>query len=260
MKSILLIDRSCNDSESLEKMLRRYGFYVEIAESASAARRLATEAEFDLILMEFLPFDIDQLPQSVEADQLGEKLGKATAFIRELRACRITSPVVVYTSLKGELFETASLDAGADDYIVKSNSGSVLLARIHAHLRRRDSELGTTADRRTAVGRYVIDRKNRILICDGRPAQLTPKELSLLECLASNPHRIVSAEEVLEYVWGEQQGRSQGALVALVKRLRQKMSKHGAEDPIQTVHGEGLKLSPIILNRTNHLLERSVVR
>jgi DNA-binding response OmpR family regulator len=260
MKSILLIDRSCNDSESLEKRLRRYGFYVEIAESTAVARQLATETEFDLILMEFLPFDMDQLSQGVEAGQLGEELGKATAFIREIRACRVANPVIVYTSLKGELFETAALDAGADDYIVKSNSGSVLLARLHAHLRRRDGELGITAGRRTAVGRYILDRKNRILICDGRPVQLTPKEILLLERLASNPYRIVSAEEVLEYVWGEEQGRSQGALVALVKRLRQKMSKHEAEDPIQTVHGEGLRLSSAILNRDNHLFERSVVR
>lgn len=251
MKSILLIDRSRNDSEHLEKMLRRYGFHVEIAESVITAQHLATGAEFDLILMEFLPFDVGQLSQGIEAAQLGEELGKATAFIRELRACRVASPVIVYTSLKGELYETAALDAGADDYIVKSNSGSVLLARLHAHLRRRHSELGTTADRdrRTAVGRYIIDRKTRILICDGRPVQLTPKEISLLERLASNPYRIVSTEQVLEYVWGDERGRSQGALVALVKRLRQKMGKYGAEDPIQTVHGEGLKLSRTILNR-----------
>jgi len=53
---------------------------------------------------------------------------------------------------------------------------------------------------------------------------------------------------------------SEGALVTLVKRLRQKMYKHGAEDPIQTVHGKGLKLSSTIFHRNENLLDQPLGR
>jgi len=65
---------------------------------------------------------------------------------------RITSPILVYTVLEGELYETSSLDAGADDYIVKKAPISILLSRLHAHLRRseRDLVLAAKAERRVA--------------------------------------------------------------------------------------------------------------
>src|SRR5580765_6766435 len=166
MKSILLIDRSHENAELVVEILKRYDFHVEIAENGIAAQRLTRESEFDLILMEFLSSPQGAQANGLGIEHLGEELGKSTALIRELRARRVTSPIIVYTSLKGELYETASLDAGADDYILKANHCSVLLARIHAHLRRRQRDLGIAAgeDRRTSVGRFVIDRQTRILL------------------------------------------------------------------------------------------------
>lgn len=249
MKSILLIDGCHTTATSLKEVLQRYGFHVEIAENRVAVRNLSQEAEFDLIVMEFNPFGSRLPVQSLGPEQLGEELGKGTALIRELRAWRVMSPILVYTSLRGELYETATLDAGADDYILKNDSCSVLLARLHAHLRRRQRDLGTATgeDRRTAVGRYVIDRQTRILLSGDRPVQLSPNEVALLERLAANPYRIVSITEILDCVWGEGIGRSQQALMALIKRLRRKMEKHGLPDPIETVRGQGLGLSAAIL-------------
>jgi DNA-binding response OmpR family regulator len=261
MKSILLIDGCHTTAISLKEVLHRYGFHVETAENSGAVRNLTREAEFDLIVMEFNPFGSRVPIQSLGAEQLGEELGKGTALIRELRAWRVTSPILVYTSLRGELYETATLDAGADDYILKSDSCSILLARLHAHLRRRQRDFGTATgeDRRTAVGRYVIDRKTRILLSGDRPVQLSTNEVALLESLAANPYRIVSITETLDSVWGDAVGRSQQALMALIKRLRRKMEKHGMPDLVETVRGQGLRLSAVILPKFGSCPEKPKV-
>ena len=62
---------------------------------------------------------------------------------------------------------SASLDAGADDYIIKKAPISILLSRLHAHLRRRERDLGLAAkaERRVAVGRFTLDRKARVSPC-----------------------------------------------------------------------------------------------
>lgn len=249
MKSVLIIETSRENVEQVENVLKRYGFHVEIAESGIAAEHLTRETEFDVILLEFFPFTPHHPNRRPTVEQLGEDLGRTTALIRALRARRVTSPIVVYTSLRGELYETAALDAGADDYVLKSVHCSVLLARLHAHLRRRQRELGVAAgeDRRTPVGRFVIDRQTRILLSEGSPVQLTCKEVSLLERLAANPYRVVPIREALDHVWGEAPGRSHDALEALIQRLRRKMEKHRLPNPIQTVRGQGVKLSSALL-------------
>jgi two-component system phosphate regulon response regulator PhoB len=93
----------------------------------------------------------------------------------------------------------------------------------------------------------VIDWKTRILLSGDRPIQLSTNEVALLERLAANPYRIVSIAEILDCVWGEGIGRSQQALMALIKRLRRKMERHELSDPVETIRGQGWKLSAAIL-------------
>lgn len=87
-----------------------------------------------------------------------------------------------------ELYETASLDAGAD-YIVKKAPVSMLLSRLHAHLRRRERDLGMAAkaERRVAIGRFTLDRKAKVLLAGGKPIKLSQHEMQLLEMLCLEP-------------------------------------------------------------------------
>jgi len=150
--------------------------------------------------------------------------------------------------LEGELYETASLDAGADDYIVKKAPVSMLLSRLHAHLRRRERDLGLAAraERRVAIGRFMLDRKAKILLADEKPIKLARREMQLIEQLASSPSRIFSSEEILDAVWGDHLRRSLPALSALLRRLRQKMAKHDLPDPVENVRGRGFRLLPSV--------------
>jgi DNA-binding response OmpR family regulator len=141
MKSILLIDSEIEVAMGLQRSLCRFGFHVEVAASHEKARLWVDKTEFDLILMEF---NLQASPLSGDpgASPPFSACGHGTALIREFRASRVMTPIVVYTVLEEDLYETAALDAGADDFVVKGPSISVFLSRLHAHIRRRERDLG----------------------------------------------------------------------------------------------------------------------
>ena len=244
MNSILLIDNETVIATALQRTLRQFGFEAELADSGKAAHASLSKSKFDLILTEFdlspRPNDKPVLEPSKSA--IGQWSG--TGLIRELRATGVTSPILVHTVLEGELYETASLDAGADDYIVKRAPISILLSRLHAHLRRRERDLGLAvkAERRVAVGRFTLDRKARVLLADEKPITLARREMKLLEKLASSPSRVFSPDEILDEVWGNHLRRSLPALSGLLRRLRQKMAKNDLPDPVENVRGQGFRL------------------
>jgi DNA-binding response OmpR family regulator len=244
MNSILLIDSETFAATALQATLGQFGFEVELADSGKAAHAWLRRKHFDLILAEF---DLSPRPNGkavIEPLKTATGCWSGTGLIRELRAARVTTPILVHTVLEGELYETASLDAGADDYIVKKAPISMLLSRLHAHLRRRERDLGLTgkAERRVAVGRFTLDRKARVLLADEKSIILAHREMKLLEKLASSPSRVFSPNEILDEVWGDHIRRSLPALSGLLRRLRQKMVKSGLPDPVENVRGRGFRL------------------
>src|SRR5258708_19580458 len=136
MNSILLVDSETVVATALQATLNRFGFEVELAESGKAAHAWLTKAQFDLIVVDF---DLSPRPNGeavLEPSKSATGCWSGTGLIRELRAARIRSPLLVYTVLEGELYESPSLDAGPDDYIVNKPPISILLSPLHAHLRR----------------------------------------------------------------------------------------------------------------------------
>jgi DNA-binding response OmpR family regulator len=248
MNSILLVDGEIVVATALQATLSRFGFEVELADSGKVAHECLKRKHFDLILVEF---DLSPRPNGktvLEPAKSATGCWSGTGLIRELRAARVPSPILVHTVLEGELYESASLDAGADDYIVKKAPISILLSRLHAHLRRRERDLGLAAkaERRVAIGRFTLDRNARVLLADEKPIKLTQREMQLLEQLASSPSRLFSSDEILDAVWGNHLRRSLPALSALLRRLRQKMAKNAIPDPIENVRGRGFRLLPAL--------------
>jgi DNA-binding response OmpR family regulator len=248
MNSILVIDSETIVATGLQETLNQFGFEVELAETGKIAHEWLRKKRFDLVMIEF---DLSPHPIGnavVEPSKSATGCWSGTGLIRELRAARVTAPILVHTMLEGELYETASLDAGADDFIVKKAPVSMLLSRLHAHLRRRERDLGLAAkaERRVAIGRFTLDRKARILLANQKPIRLAQREMQLLETLASSPSRVFSSDEILDAVWGDHIRRSVPALSALLRRLRQKMAKVDLPDPVENVRGRGFRLLPSV--------------
>ena len=143
-------------------------------------------------------------------------------------------PIIVLTARGAEADRVAALDAGADDYVVKPFGFAELLARMRAVLRR----AGTDAAPVT-YGRLRIDLTGRRVWVDQAPVALTGKEFDILACLAFEPGRVVSREEIFDRVWDEHWYGPRKVLDVHLAALRRKL---GAPELIATVYGRGFRL------------------
>lgn len=129
MNSILLVDDEPIICAELQRTLSALGLRVETAFTVEAARRLARKTQFDAILVEF----------NVKSEREGRpRSGNGVELVRQLRMSRFGIPILMYTAMEGELYEMASLDAGADEFIQKTCSSASLASRIRAHIRRHE--------------------------------------------------------------------------------------------------------------------------
>lgn len=153
---------------------------------------------------------------------------------RQLRA-RSAVPVLAVTARGAESERVEALDAGADDYIVKPFGFDELTARMRAVLRR--SGTGATVVR---YGRLRVDLAGRRVSVDGTPVPLTGKEFDILACLALEPGRAVSREEIFDRAWDEHWYGPRKVLDVHIAALRRKLG-----DPalIETVYGRGFRLA-----------------
>jgi len=114
------------------------------------------------------------------------------------------------------------LDAGADDYLVKPFSISVLLARLRAHLRRRPAEADSDLIR---VADLVVDVAARRCLLRDREIDLRPKEFELLLALARQPGAAVTREDLMAQVWDENWFGSTKTLDVTMAALRRRLAE-----------------------------------
>src|SRR6516165_11197257 len=123
MRSILLVDDEEITSAELQRTLQRFGFRVEVAHTIETASALTRETRFDLILLEF----------NLRSERGTHPItGKGLQLLSQLRRSHLTAPALVFTVMEGDLYETASLDGGADDFVLKTAPIPCLIARLRA--------------------------------------------------------------------------------------------------------------------------------
>jgi two-component system OmpR family response regulator len=132
MNSILLVDDQTVICAEFARTLEGLGFKVEVADTVESGLSCAEASRFDAILVEF------NLRSKRRAHP---RTGNGLQLVRQLRALEVTAPVLMFTAMVGEFYETASFDAGADDFILKTTSIPGLVSRFRAQIRRREQEL-----------------------------------------------------------------------------------------------------------------------
>lgn len=153
---------------------------------------------------------------------------------RRLRQ-RSAVPIIVVTARGAEADRVAALDAGADDYIVKPFGFAELLARMRAVLRRTGTDAGVVS-----YGPLRVDLSGRRVWVEQVSISLTGREFDILACLALEPGRAVSREEIFDRVWDEHWFGPRKVLDVHVAALRRKL---GARELIETVYGRGFRLA-----------------
>ena len=149
-------------------------------------------------------------------------------------------PVVVATARGEDRDVIATLDAGADDYIIKPFSMEQLEARVRAVLRRA-AKVRTRPT--VVVGGLMLDPKARLATLDDRPLQLSPKEFDLLLYLAENEGTVVSKRRLMAEVWRQPYGGSEKTIDVHLSWIRRKLGESAAESRyLETVYGVGVKL------------------
>ena len=138
MNSILLVDDETVICAEFARTLEGLGFEVKVAPTVESGLSCAEAARFGAILVEF----------NVRSERAPHpRTGNGLQLVRQLRASDVDTPVLMFTTMEGELYETTSLDAGADDFIRKTTSIPSLVSRVRAHIRRHQQGLGERTKR-----------------------------------------------------------------------------------------------------------------
>ncbi len=160
---------------------------------------------------------------------------------RELRS-HVSVPILLFTAQGDESFLLDAYRAGVDECMVKPVSPALFAARVNVWLRRSGVPRGLERGLRVRDLQLHEDRRT-VVAGQGQPVRLTRLEFRLLRVLMSNPGRVLSAEELIDRVWGYGGSGNAGMLKNLVYRLRHKIEPDPARPSyVQTEPGFGYRL------------------
>ncbi len=165
---------------------------------------------------------------------IGLSDGNGLDLLREIKRERPALPVILLTANDTDSDIVNGLEQGADDYITKPFSLSVLRARVNTQLRKAVSVLQKEQFR---SGRFLFDFAEMRFLMDGTPVELSKTEQKLLRLLVENQGITMSRDRLIDRIWTDgAEYVDENALSVTVKRLRDKLRAHGE---IKTVYGIG---------------------
>ncbi|MFE2145647.1 response regulator transcription factor [Streptomyces sp. NPDC059456] len=230
---LLVIEDDDTIGRHLDTGLRSHGYDTTWRRTGGDGLAAADAAPPDVVLLDLGLPDVDGIDVA-----------------RELRSRHPDVLLVILTARTDEIDVIAGLDAGADDYLVKPFTLSVLLARLRAHLRRLPAAAGH-GDRETMyqAGAFALDTRARRCLLGDVEVVLRPKEFDLLAVLARHIGAAVSREDLMAQVWDENWFGPTKTLDVTLASLRRRLAQAGAEarppvEPpgITTLRGYGYRL------------------
>ena len=147
-------------------------------------------------------------------------------------------PIILLTALSDEEDKLLGYELGADDYMTKPFTMSVLYAKLIALIKR--NERNVLSGDRMEAGGITLDLARQRVFAGRREVVLTPKEFALLRCLMQNKGLVLSREQLLIRCWGYDYEGESRAVDTHIKRLREKLGEHAA--CIKTVIKAGYRL------------------
>lgn len=218
---ILVVDDEVSLGDALKRGLVAEGFAVDLARDGLDGLRMARETSYDLIVLDIM------LP-----GMNGFKLTDT------LRKEEIWTPILMLTAKDGELDEAEALDTGADDFLKKPFSFTVLLARIRALLRR-----GVESRPPVLVaGDLSLDPASHSVKRGDVEIDLTSREFSFLELLLRQKGRVLTKREIIEHVWDYDFEGDSNIVEVYIGYLRRKIDVPFGARSIKTVRGVGYLL------------------
>jgi two-component system response regulator PhoP len=217
---LLLIEDDAILRLGLKRQLEADGYRVDLAVDGEDGLFQAREYPLDLAIVD-----------------LGLPKVNGLTVVQTLRAEGRTLPILILTARGSWQDKVTGLEAGADDYLVKPFEYPELAARVKALLRR---SLKATSDVLT-LGALSIDFSAQTARLNDQALELTTFEYRVLELLVRERARVVSKQELSDYLYPRDEDRDSNVLAVLVGRLRRKLDPDGTRVPIETLRGRGYR-------------------
>ncbi len=225
-KRILVVEDEDLIAKSISFALRREGLKVELARDGETALASLHDRTADLVVLDIV-------------------LAGPLSGFDVCRAIRqeSTIPIVMLSARGSDIDKVIGFERGADDYVTKPFAMSELIARIQAHLRRRDYDrTGATSGSHTC-GDLTVDLIHHRVTLAGDPVRLTVSEFAVLALLVERPNEPVSREEIVARLWSADFAGETRTCDAHVRRLRSKIERDPRRpERIVTVRGIGYSL------------------
>ena len=218
---VLLVDDDEKIVAAVTRGLESEGFTVESERNGVDGLWRAKEGSYDAIVLDIM------LP------------GRNGFLVcADLRAAGNWTPIPMLTAKDGDLDEAEALDTGADDYLVKPFSYPVLIARLHALIRRS----GSTAPTVVGVGDLRVDPLAHRVFVGDRQVSLTSREFDVLFYLVHRAGQVLSKHAILDGVWSDDFEGDPNIVEVYVVRLRRKLAAYTSLAVIETIRGAGYRL------------------
>lgn len=219
MQKILIVEDDKKLRKELETFLTKHGFIAKGLEKFDNTIQDILNENADLILLDI------NLPYTD-----GEFVCKEVRKTSDV-------PIIMVTSRDNEIDELMSLNYGADQYVTKPYNIQILLAKINGLLKRNkksDKEM-----QEIECDGFKLNIAERVIKKDDRKIELTKNEYTILYYLCINRGRIVSRDEIMDYLWESEEFIDDNTLSVNVKRLRGKLEELGLMNRIETRRGQG---------------------
>ena len=219
MAKILIVEDDKKLRDELKIFLERHGYEVFLLEKFDNSIKDILEYKADLILLDI------NLP-NVDGEYICREVRKVSNV-----------PIIMVTSRDSELDELLSINSGADQYITKPYNIQILLAKIERLLKRSyDSNVNQD---KIDCGKFILNLSKSTIEKNGKIVELTKNEFKILHYLVLNKEKIVSRNEIMDYLWESENFIDDNTLTVNIKRLRNKLEEIGLNDVIETKRGQG---------------------
>lgn len=216
MKKIMIVEDDEVIKDELSELLKNSSYLVESVKNFEKAKEEIFKYNPDLILLDInIPYLNGEL------------------LLKEIRK-ESSVPVIMVTSKLGEIDEALSITYGADDYITKPYNPTILLLRIQNIFKRMNQN-----NNALKYKDIIVDLNKSELKKDDKVLVLTKNEMIIFSYLLNNKEKIVSRDELMTYLWNNEEYINDNALTVNISRLRSKLSNFGYENIIETRKGQG---------------------
>jgi two-component system, OmpR family, response regulator len=218
---LLIVEDELKMAALLRRGLREEGMFADLAATGEDAVWLATENEYDAVVLDVMLPDMSGL-----------------RVCDRLRAADVWAPILMLTA-RGEVEDrVAGLDAGADDYLTKPFAFDELLARLRAVIRRGATPRPMLID----VGELRLDPRSRRVWRGSAAVALTAQEFAVLHVLATSPDQVLSRQQLLHRAWDLAYEQRSNVVDVCIKSLRDRVDRPFGTHSIETVRGVGYRL------------------